>query len=98
MASADNFPEHLSLTDVELIKKRYGLDDKASDAVKYLVANVPLANIADIFNASYFLRKLIPIIELGSDSSKLRALDQLARFLGLYDQKKKGSGKRVVIE
>lgn len=98
MASADSLPEHLNLSDIELIKTKYGLDEKATDAVKYLIANVPLANISQVFSSDYFIRKLIPVIECGSDMAKLRALDMLGRYLGLYDQKRKGSGKRVVIQ
>lgn len=98
MASADNLPDGIPLDDIALLRKKYGLDDKAVEAVQYITKNVPIAGIGQLIGADYFLRHLITTIETGTDNSKLRALEMLGRYLGLFDQKRKGSGKKVVIQ
>lgn|SRR3990167_5684058 len=96
--SADNIPDGVPLNDIELIKRRFSLDDKAAEAVRYIMQNVQVANLSQIVGADYALRHLIVEIERGSGMIKLRALELLMRGLGLFTPKKKSSAKKVVFD
>lgn len=96
--SADNLPDGIPLNDVELLQRKYSLDDKAVEAVKYIMENVPLTNLKTMIGEDYFLRRLIPIIEMGSDMSKLRALEMLGKYLGVFMTKRKVEKKKVILD
>ena len=98
MSSADDLPDQMSLTDVELLKSRYKLDDRCVEAIRYIQKNIPLAELGKIISEDYWLRGVIGLIEDSSPMVKARGLEMLGRYLGTFSNKQKAGAKRVVFE
>ena len=98
MSSADDLPDQMSLTDVELLKSRYKLDDRCTEALKLLRQNVPLADIGKLIGEDFWLRQVLSLIEDASPMVKARGLEMLGRYLGTFSNKQKAGAKRVVFE
>jgi len=79
--SLDSIPDSVALSDIELLRQKYRLDEKSVEAVQLILKQIPIGDLSSIITDDFFMRKLIPLIEEGTDIIKLRALELLMKWL-----------------
>lgn len=85
----------LSPEDEERIIARYGVDDDIVQVMKAIEAGVPVKNLDARVSESFWLREVLKLLTTKAPSAKIKALELLAKYLGI-GKTGKGKDKKVV--